>query len=71
MQLKVDIDVYMGVSNNRGTPKCMVYNGNPIKMGDLGVPLFSETPYIPGDSICDLSGMVKRDPFQKLSDLQL
>ena len=27
----------------RGTPKWMVYNGNPIKMDDLGVPLFSET----------------------------
>ena len=28
------------VSKNRGTPKWMVYNGNPIKMDDLGVPLF-------------------------------
>ena len=27
----------------RGTPKWMVYNGKPIKMDDLGVPLFSET----------------------------
>ena len=38
---------YMGVSKNRGTPKWMVYNGNPeipIKMDDLGVPLFLETP---------------------------
>ena len=26
----------MGVSKNRGTPKWMVYNGNPIKMDDLG-----------------------------------
>ena len=35
----------MGVSKNRGTPKWMVYNGNPIKMGDLGgPPLFLETP---------------------------
>ncbi len=33
----------MGVSKNRGTPKWMVYNG-PIKMDDLGVPLFLETP---------------------------
>ena len=41
----------MGVSKNRGTPKWMVYNGNPIKLDDLGVPLFSET------SICV--------PFQK------
>ena len=29
----------MGVSKNRGTPKWMVYGGNPIKMDDLGVPL--------------------------------
>ncbi len=34
----------MGVSKTRGTPKWMVYNGNPIKMDDLGVPLFLETP---------------------------
>ena len=34
---------YTGVSKNRGTLKWMVYNGNPIKMDDLGVPLFSET----------------------------
>ena len=35
----------MGVSQNRGTPKWMVKAmENPIKMDDLGVPLFSETP---------------------------
>ena len=35
----------MGVSKNRGTPKWMVYfMENPIKMHDLGVPLFLETP---------------------------
>ena len=35
---------YMGVSKNRGTPKWMVkIMENPIKMDDLGVPLFSET----------------------------
>ena len=34
----------MGVSENRGTPKWMVkILENPIKMDDLGVPLFSET----------------------------
>ena len=36
---------YMGVSTNRGTPKWMVKKmENPIKMDDLGVPLFLETP---------------------------
>ena len=34
----------MGVSKNTGTPKWIVYNGKPIKMDDLGVPLFLETP---------------------------
>ena len=31
----------MGVSKNNGIPKWM---DNPIKMDDLGVPLFLETP---------------------------
>ena len=37
---------YMGVSQkNSGTPKWMVYfMENPIKVDDLGVPLFLETP---------------------------
>ena len=36
--------VYMGVSRNRGkTPKWMVRE-NPIRIDDLGVPLFLETP---------------------------
>ena len=38
----------LGVSKNRGKPpKWMVYNGkfeNPIKMDDLGVPVYLETP---------------------------
>ena len=34
----------MGVSKNRSTPKWMIYNGKFIKMDDLGVPLFLETP---------------------------
>ena len=34
----------MDVSENRGTPKWMVYNENLIKMDDLGVPPFKETP---------------------------
>ena len=36
--------VHLGVSKNRGTSKWMVYRENPIKMDDLGVPLFLETP---------------------------
>ena len=36
---------HMGVSKNRGTPKWMVkIRENPIKVDDLGVPLFLETP---------------------------
>ena len=36
---------YMGVSKNRGTPKWMVkIMENPMKMDDLGLPLFLETP---------------------------
>ena len=35
----------MDVSKNSGTPKWMVFvMENPIKMDDLGVPLFLETP---------------------------
>ena len=32
------------VSKNRGTPKWMIYMEIPIKMDDLGVPPFLETP---------------------------
>ena len=36
---------HMDVSKNRGTPKWMVkITENPIKMDDLGVPLFLERP---------------------------
>ena len=38
-------DLCMGIGKNKGTPKWMVYNGNPyFLMDDLEVPLFSETP---------------------------
>ena len=40
--------IYKGVSSNSGTPKWMVkIMENPIKMDDLGVPLFLETPMCP------------------------
>ena len=35
--------IYLGVSKYSGTSKWMVFNGKPIKMDDLGVPLFMET----------------------------
>ena len=39
--------IHMGVPKNRGTQKWMVkIMENPVKMDDLGVPLFSETPHI-------------------------
>ena len=42
----------MGVSINRGTQKWMVYfMENPIKIDDLGVPLFLETPTFINDKI--------------------
>ena len=34
---------HMGGSINGGTPKWFVCKGKPIKMDDLGVPLFQET----------------------------
>ena len=37
----------MGVSWNRGTPKWMIYKGNPVKMDDFAVPPFMETPIYP------------------------
>ena len=40
-------EVHMGGSINGSSPKWLVYRENPIKMDDLGVPLFWETPYLP------------------------
>jgi len=46
-KVKLNITINMGVSKNRGTPKWMFFlMENPIKMDDLGVPLFSETPIL-------------------------
>ena len=39
--------IHLGVSKNSGTPKWMVIVENPIKMDDLGVPLFLETSISP------------------------
>ena len=55
----------MGVSKNRDTPKWMVYNGNPIKMGDLGVPQFKETPKSPQKP--QVFGGVDVDPLSEAS----
>ncbi len=42
---KGDNPTDMGVSKNAGTPKWMVYHGNPFKMDDLGNTLFWKQPY--------------------------
>ena len=42
--VKFDNYIHMGVSKNKGTPKWMVkIMENPIKIDNLGVPLFLET----------------------------
>ena len=57
----------MGVSKNRGTPKCMVkIMENPMKMDDLGVPLFSETSIYQNHSIFLPSGEITREKDNQL-----
>ena len=44
-ETQIDLLVHhMGVSKDRGTPKWMVSKENPIRIDDLGVPLFLEAP---------------------------
>ena len=51
-------DLHLGVSKKRGTPNWMVkIMENPIKMDDLGIPLFLETP------ICFLDWYTSFDSF--------
>ena len=60
------LDIDMGVSKNRGTPKCMVYNGKPYQIGWLeDIPLFSETSIF-GISLMFLKSTV---PFIKAEGL--
>ena len=51
-------DLHLGVSKKRGTPNWIVkIMENPIKMDDLGIPLFLETP------ICFLDWYTSFDSF--------
>ena len=60
-----DVYIYMLVSKNRSTPKWMVeIMENPIKVDDLGVPLFSETSiYVCTAYVC-ISTRISTLPLQ-------
>ena len=46
-----------------GYPKWLVYNGNPIKMDDLGVPLFQKTSIYP---LCIQQFAMEHGPFSSM-----
>ena len=67
------IHVYMGVSKNSGTPKWMVYNGNPYFFnGWFGgkTPYFRKHPYIPDGSYRDNDLHGKEKVVDRLFGLQ-
>ena len=66
---KLNLSEEMDVSKNRGTPKWMVkIMENPIKMDDLGVPLFLETPKF-SPRFCRLKAQIMARPSKDSSAL--
>ena len=60
----------MDVSKNRATPKWMVkIMENPIKMDDLGVPLFSETSICSEKELSQRFGPRKFSRFRSANEL--
>ena len=48
VHIEICIFCLMGVSKNRGTPKCMVHNGKPYQNGWFGgTPIFGNTLIMP------------------------
>ena len=75
--MEADLYIYMGVSKNRGKPpKWMVkIMEKPIKMDDLGVPLFSETSisfylFLSGQ-FCHLSVVLLAQKFKEMQQKPL
>ena len=66
--------INMGVSKNRDTPKCMVYNGKPYWNGMIwGYPYFRKHPYFVQYSIlrCEIWWEMKREKIETLNDISL